>query len=434
MTMMVLSPQSLRRSGSFGLLASVAARLVLCLLVLHTHRPGRGDTINTVDRHSVTAATGGGVSAFRPPQPQRGKLQQVRRGDVDPYEQSQTRAKSSSTTIAMLPPLPSSFEYDDAVVFFQRATSTRIVGRDQLERSIDQWESDFRTEVDGDGFGIHTNEDESLRLRLRQVRLQTSVATTVSPTTLLLRWNVTYIDPSVLWLVSLSETVPGWTPDFRSYTDKVSEVRKFSYSALGRLFADAVATGKLRVPLACIEGRATCEFREEENGDGDENRTKTKKIKSITEDLAYAQDLNRGAVSNRLCARDLQFFLEVARKPPEYWSDGGGKQGNTRNGDSDAPSLNSSNTNARQQYEYWEDLVTESLPWRSVPGMIDPMYIEGQSEDDLEANLPLVFGTLSVILVLVFANWIAPNLIGQSLFGGPSYIVPPSELNDIIRY
>lgn len=422
MTTMIMLPQSLRRSWSFGLLVSAAARLVLCLLVLHTQRPGRcGGTINTVDRHSVdrhsVAATGGGVSAFRPPQPQ--------------YQQSQTRAKVSSTTIGMIPPLPSSFEYDDEVVFFQRATSTRIVGRDQLERSIEQWESDFRTEVDGDDFGIDTNEDDSLRLR--QVRLKTSVSTTVSPTTLLMRWNVTYIDPSVSWLVSLSETIPGWTPDFRPYTDKVSEVRKFSYSALGRLFADAVATGKLRVPLACIEGTATCEFREEKNG-GDENCTKTKKIKSITEDLAYAQDLNRGAVSNRLCARDLQFFLEVARKPPEYWIDGGGKQGNTRNGDNDGLSLNGSNTNARQQYKYWEDLVTESLPWRSVPGMMDPMYIEGQSEDDLEANLPLVFGTLSVVLVLVFANWIAPNLIGQSLFGAPSYIVPPSELNDIIRY
>lgn len=430
---MVLLPQSLRRSWSFGLLVSVAARLVLCLLVLQTQRPSHGGTISPVDRHAVPA-TGGGVTAFRPPQSRRGKTHRVRRCDVDQYQQSQTRAGSSTTTIGMLPPLPSSFEYDDEVVFFQRATSTRIVGRDQLERSIEQWEGNFRTEVDSDAFG-NTNEDDSMRLR--QARLQTSVATTVSPTTLLLRWNLTYIDPSVVWLVSLSETVPGWTPDYRPYTDKVSEVRNFSYSALGRLFADAVATGKLRVPLACIEGTATCEFREEEDGKLEtrgKKCIKTKKIRSITEDLAYAQDLNRGALSNRLCARDLQFFLEVARKLPEYWIDGRGKQWNMRNGDNDVLSLNSSNTNARQQYEYWEDLVTESLPWRSVPGMMDPMYIEGQSEDDLEANLPLVFGTLSVVLVLVFANWIAPNLIGQSLFGGPFYVVPPSELNDIIRF
>jgi len=343
----------------------------------------------------------------------------------------------------MLPPLPPSFEYDDAVVFFQRATSTRISGRDQLDASLEQWGRDFRTEVnDDDGLDTYGSTKEDDSLRLRSVRLQTSVTTTVSPTTLLMRWNLTYVDPSVAWLVSLSQSVPGWTPDFRSYTDKVSEVRTFSYSALGRLFTNAFTTGKLRVPLACIEGTMTCEFREEnccdgEDAAGDVTRTKpTKKVvTSIAEDLAYAQDLNRGALSNRLCARDLQFFLEVARKPLEYWNDGGRNQGYEK-GDSkfSAKSDNYNNAKSRQQHEYWEDLVTESLPWRSVPGMMDPMYIESQSEDDLEAKLPLVFGTVSIILVVGFANWVAPYLIGQSLFGGPSYIVPPSELNDIIRY
>ena len=360
--------------------------------------------------------TRGGVSALQPPQRKRQMVRTL-------FLRRQIPQTRSDIAIGMLPTPPSSFEYDNDVVFFQRATNTRIVGREQLEHSIKQWDEDFRTEVNDSDFIDDTRNVDSLQ----SVCLRTSVASTVSPTMLLLRWNLTYVDPSVAWLVSLADTIPGWTPDYRSYTDKVSEVRKFSYSALGKLFADALATGKLQVPLACIEGTATCEFREdpvEKDVKKKRGARSSKRITSITEDLAYAQDLNRGALLNRVCAKDLQFFLEVARKPPEYW-DGKRKQGSSNVIDgSDAP----------REYDFWEDLVTEALPWRSVPGMMDPLYIESQSEDDLEYNLPLVFGTLSVVLVLLFANWVAPNLIGQSLFGEPSYIVPPSELNDIIRY
>lgn len=393
-----------------------------------------------VDRHAAAGASlGRGVFAFRPQQQQR--TRRVRQCDYGRCKQTQTRTGPSSTTIGMLPPLPSSFEYDDAVVFIQRATSTRIVGRDQLQRCIENWDRDFRSEVsDGNGDFLDETNEESLQLR-RSVRLQTSVAKTLSPTTLLLRWNLTYVDSSVAWLVSLADIVPGWTPEFRTYTDQASKVRKFSYTAVGRLFASAFATGRLRVPLACIEGTATCEFREEDNDGNDavasgenkgNSKPTTKKIISITEDLAYAQDLTRGALSNRLCAIDLQFFLEVARKPPEYRNDGTNHPETKKIGGLAA--AKSDNIKTKPRYEYWEDLVTESLPWRSVPGMMDSMYIVDQSEEDLEAKLPLTFGILSVVLVLVFANWIAPALIGQSLFGAPSYIVPPSELNDIIRY
>lgn len=353
--------------------------------------------------HTLTRHDNGDVSAFRPQE----QLGRSKTGRVHPVMDinrcHRFRTSREPLVIGMFPPLPLSFEYDEEVVFLQRATNMRIAGKDKLERSIYQWEDNFRTEVDEGNDADYEYADPGLLAR--SARVQTTVTTTVSPTTLLVRWNATYVDPSVGWLVSLSESIPGWTADFRTYTNQASKIRKFSYSALGKLFADAFATGKLRVPLACIEGTTTCEFFEES--------TTRKRIISITEDLAYAQDLKRGALSNRLCARDLQFFLEVARKPLEY------------HGEKPA---------SDQEYEYWEDLVSEVLPWRSVPGMMDPMYIEGQSEEDLGANLPLVFGTLSVLLVLAFANWVAPNLIGQSLFGPPSYIVSPSELNDIIQY
>ena len=60
----------------------------------------------------------------------------------------QERARGKSTHIRMFPSLPPSFEYDDEVVFFQRATGSRISGKDNLQKCIRQWEDDFRSEVD----------------------------------------------------------------------------------------------------------------------------------------------------------------------------------------------------------------------------------------------------------------------------------------------
>mmetsp|Transcript_2008 Transcript_2008/g.4352 ORF Transcript_2008/g.4352 Transcript_2008/m.4352 type:complete len:455 (+) Transcript_2008:218-1582(+) len=355
----------------------------------------------------------------------------------------QRKARTQVVAISMLPTLPPSYEYDDSVVFFQRATGTRIQGRKELECSIQRWDTDFKEEVDGEIIrNINSNDDNNNDIKW-QPRFETSSATTTSPTTLLVRWNLTYVDPSIQWMVALVDAVPGWTADFSTYNDKVSEERRFSYSALGKLFARALSTGKLRVPLACIEGVSTCEFVQDgvgnknkcENGNENENKlgsnSSKRRIRSIAEDLAYAQDLNRGAMANRVCARDLQFFLEIARKPPEFYHETNGVNTKTNNNNNDGAS--SANGNNQDEL-YWEDRVTYLLPWRSVPGMMDPMYIEAQAEEDIAANLPLLFGAFSFGLLLVFGNWIAPNLIGQSLFGGATYIVPPSELNEIIGY
>eukprot|EP00536_Pseudo-nitzschia_multiseries_P012471 jgi/Psemu1/290310/fgenesh1_pg.478_\ len=353
--------------------------------------------------------------------------------------QRKTR-KGRTEAIAMLPTLPHMYEYDDSVVFFQRATGTRVEGRIELERSIQRWEKDFEAEVDDTVEHRRSQSNERDITLQSRPRLETISTTTTSPTTLLVRWKLTYVDPSVKWMEALAEIVPGWAADFATYTDRVSEERRFSYSALGKLFARAFSTGKLRVPLACIEAVSTCEFVQNETGSENvtENgtvagsNTDTRKIRSIVEDLAYAQDLNRGAMANRVCARDLQFFLETARKPMEYYRDGNSINNNRRDGDI-ASSANGDNNQGRDKL-YWEDRVASVLPWKSVPGMMDPLYIEAQAEEDLAANLPVLFGALAIGAVAIFANWIAPELIGQSLFGDPTYIVRPSELNEVIGY
>ncbi|VEU33609.1 unnamed protein product [Pseudo-nitzschia multistriata] len=336
----------------------------------------------------------------------------------------QINTRTCPVAISMLPTLPPSYEYDDSVSFFQRATGTRIRGRKELERSVQRWEKDFREAVDDELVRTILNDGGGNGMKLQlQPRLDTVSATTTSPTTLLVRWNLTYVDPSVQWMVSLAESVPGWTVDLSTYTDKVEEERRFSYSAVGRLFARAIFTGCFRVPMACIEGVSTCEFVQTESGD---TSSKRRKIRSIVEDLAYAQDLNRGVMANRLCARDLQFFLETVRKPPEYYNELNSAEAKRSGG--------SGTNGVKQDDEYWEDRLASLLPWRSVPGMMDPLYIEAQAEEDIAVNLPVLFGVFSIAVVVLFASWIAPNLIGQSLFGQPSYIVPPSELNEIIAF
>jgi hypothetical protein len=168
------------------------------------------------------------------------------------HNDSPTITITTTTMQHMLPRLPSSFEYDDEVVFYQRATGTRIRGRKQFEQTIKQWTTDFQSAVGdsdgggvGDGIGdgddgvftkknnhdhyqqnndndkendndssdnsradnndynmynsansnsdnINNNNNNNNQL-LRNIQIQTSVVTMTSPTTLLIRWNCTYM-------------------------------------------------------------------------------------------------------------------------------------------------------------------------------------------------------------------------------------------------
>jgi hypothetical protein len=117
---------------------------------------------------------------------------------------------------------------------------------------------------------------------------------------------------------------------------------------------------------------------------------------SITEELIYAQDLRRGVLLNRRCAADLRLFLELGRKPPFF------------------------------AWDEWEDTVSQCLQWESVPGS-GAMDIEPVAEE--EGNMPAyIFVGIVIAIVLTFANVIAPELIGRSLFGPPDYIFDPSEM------
>lgn len=282
------------------------------------------------------------------------------------------------------------------VTFLQRATSTRIQGRDKLQSLCNYWESTFETARDV--------RDEKTYGRGAKFGLER--VSTTGQTTVIVQWNVTWVPPTAIWLESLCSNIPGggWDPVYKSYTHLSDQRSTFSYSAVFKLFRDAFATGSLRIPLACIQGTSILEFEETkptgsptDGNNADPQQYMFPMLRLISEDLSYAQDMERGALQNRKCAADLKVFLETGRcMLPE------------ENGE-------------------WDNVVDQSLPWQSVPGM-NPLEVDPQEDDKIA--VPIFLGLVAVTLI-GFMSLVAPEFIGQSLFGGPTYIVAPDELNSL---
>ena len=258
------------------------------------------------------------------------------------------------------------------IVYRQRSTNTQLVGLHNLQAAAEQWEQDFQTDRGDVKFQVER------------------VSAITDPSSVLVKWTITWIPPTDDWLVALGKTM-GAELDYRSYTHMFRQPSTFSYRAVIQLFLDAIQTGVLRIPLACIQGTSTLRFQTDE--DDKDNLL----LCSIEEDLSYSQDLSRGALQNRKCAQDLRLFLETGRRPPDVTPDA------------------------------WDDRVVESFAWSSVPGM-GALDIEEESDGRIVA---LLFLGASASILFLFASFLAPELLGQPLFGPPSYIVPPDELNSI---
>jgi hypothetical protein len=257
------------------------------------------------------------------------------------------------------------------IVYLQRSTNTRVEGKTNLEAAAEQWEQDFQTDR-GD------------------VQYQVERISTTAPNTILVNWNLTWVPPTADWLMSLGKSV-GFNLEYRTYTHLYDQPSSFYYRAIFNLFRDAIATGSLRIPLACIQGSTMLEFQHSDDRDDKNNNLL---LCSIKEDLNYAQDLSRRAMKNRKCAQDLRLFLETGRRVPQI-----------------SP-------------QEWDDSLVKAFDWTSVPGM-GTLDIEPQDDEPIVA---LAFLGVSISIILLFAAILAPELLGQSLFGPPSYIVPPEEL------
>jgi hypothetical protein len=287
-----------------------------------------------------------------------------------------------TNTVLCLPP---DTYVSESVTFVQKATNTRLEGLTALKAACQQWEEEF--------FPTPTTTDttdDAHRFHLKRISM-------ISPTTMIVQWNVTWVPPTAMWLESLAK-VNRWTPVYCSYVHLYDQVSTFSYKAIAKLFGDAINTQTLRIPLACIDGTTTYDLKK----NSDATKEGGMVVERITEELGYALDLKRGALQNRKCAQDLRLFLEDGRRMRIM---------------------------ADNRNNNWEDVVATTLPWSSVPGM-NPLEVEPNNSE--EAMVPVLFLSVTALTVLGFAAIVAPELIGQSLFmGSPTYIVRPEELNSI---
>eukprot|EP00977_Amphora_coffeiformis_P015914 scaffold4793_cov175-Amphora_coffeaeformis.AAC.3 len=280
-----------------------------------------------------------------------------------------------TNTVLCLPP-----EYfADTVVYTQNAIrgSNQLQGYLALESACRQWDETFSTDPGGN------------------VQMEQCRSSLMSPTTMVTTWNVTWIPPTALWLQGLAEW-NGWKAIYVPYVHSSDRISTFSYKAVGQLLWDALRTRQLRIPLACINGSTVYEFDRRASPSNNNSNSHQMIVVSIREDLAYAEELTRGVLQNRKCAQDLRLFLENGRRIP------------------------------LQSNDDWQVVVAQALPWQSVPGM-NPFDVDPNRPD--EACVPaVVLGGVALTLV-GFAALVAPELLGQSVWGPPTYIVPPSELN-----
>ena len=126
-----------------------------------------------------------------------------------------------------------------------------------------------------------------------------SAAASVAAREVIVKYNASWTPPSAAWLLSVASAWPGVEAAPTPYADRYGQVSTFSWKGVVKLFQDAAATGRLRVPLALIEGRAILKF-----DDGGA-------LTAVSDEIYFADLCRRGQLRNRRCAQDLRLFLEV---------------------------------------------------------------------------------------------------------------------------
>ena len=121
-------------------------------------------------------------------------------------------------------------------------------------------------------------------------RAEGAECASVGPREVLVRWNASWIPPTASWLDDLAGAWPGVVAAPTTYAERYRDVSVFSWKGVVKIFADAAATGKLRVPLALVEGRATLRFDDDDL------------LVAVRDDVYFAEELRRGRLRNRRCA------------------------------------------------------------------------------------------------------------------------------------
>ena len=229
-------------------------------------------------------------------------------------------------------------------VTLRSACGVSVKGADELARAADNWS---RAAAD----------------ELPDFQAAASAAASVAARKVIVKYNASWTPPSAAWLVAVARLWPGVEPAPTPYADRYGEVSKFSWKGVVKIFQDAARTGRLRVPLALIEGRATLKFDD------------VGALTAVVDDIFFADTCRRGQLRNRRCAQDLRLFLEVCRRPP-----------------------------GRDVVE-WTDAVEDALPWGGIPGSA-PRDVD-DNEDD-----PILFAVAFVGIAALASYALTAALLG----------------------
>lgn len=230
---------------------------------------------------------------------------------------------------------------------FRGDAGAAVDGAAAFEKALDLWEAEAKRDLPSD------------------LRGATVSVSSLARNEVTVRWNATWTPPPAAWLNAVAGLWPGVEAAPTPYADKARDVIAFSWKKVFRLFGDAARTGRLRVPLACVEGTSRLTFEDD-------------RLRSVTEDYVYADLLRRGQLRNRRCAEDLRTFLEVCRRPPTM------------------------------SEEAWASDVGAALPWRGVPGS-NPLDVE---PGEGGAGEVVVFAVLVVGGLAALSATLAPVLLG----------------------
>ena len=239
-------------------------------------------------------------------------------------------------------------------VTLRSACGVCVNGADALTRAADNWS---RAAAD----------------ELPDFQAAASAAASVAAREVIVKYNASWTPPSAAWLLSVASAWPGVEAAPTPYADRYGQVSTFSWKGVVKLFQDAAATGRLRVPLALIEGRAILKF----DDDG--------ALTAVSDEIYFADLCRRGQLRNRRCAQDLRLFLEVCRRPP-----------------------------GRDAID-WADAVDDALPWRGVPG--SAALDVDDNEDDIGP----------VVAFVIFAG-VATIALTAALLGGGEDMLPDARI------
>ena len=224
---------------------------------------------------------------------------------------------------------------------------------------------------------MHERYVERARTDLREVSHATVSLRAVARNEYVVQWSTTFVPEKMKFLYDLALNWPLGTLEIekKDILDRQGEISKFTYRALFALLKRAALEGKMRIPIAKIEGASRLVF------DGG-------KLERHEESLTLVSAINAGRVRNKRVARDLLEYLDC-RKPP-------------------GTSL-----------EAWDDAVLEKCDYYSVPGMrqLDVDGMDETSSNVEDATAVLGFFTLVTIAFgFGFGAWYMHGVQQEAVF------------------